>query len=68
MEMRIYKDEFNAVNAMAEKHKDLSLSGDVQRGKDSGRAFCRFEERDVGAFIGCDQRDGCRRSLGKERT
>ena len=28
MEMRIYKDEFNAVNAMAEKHKDLSLSGD----------------------------------------
>ena len=68
MEMRIYKDEFNAVNAMAEKHKDLSLSGDVQRGKDSGRAFCRFEERDVGG-IGCrDRRDGRRCSLGKERT
>ena len=40
----------------------------VQCGKDSGRAFCRFEERDVGG-IGCrDRRDGRRCSLGKERT
>lgn len=28
MEMRIHKDEFNAVNAVAEKHKNLSLTGE----------------------------------------